>query len=75
MRKPEITNDVDLAAKLRARDDAAFEFILDLWSGGMLRLAQEYVSTHASASEVVQETWLAVICGIDGFEGRSTLKT
>jgi RNA polymerase sigma-70 factor (ECF subfamily) len=49
--------------------------LLDEWSGGMLRLARSFVSTEASAAEVVQETWLAVIEGLDGFEGRSSLKT
>lgn len=37
--------------------------------------ARSFVSTHASAEEVVQETWLAVLKGLDGFEGRSAFKT
>jgi diketogulonate reductase-like aldo/keto reductase len=41
----------------------------------MLRLARGFVSTSDSAGEVVQETWLAVITGLAGFEGRSSLKT
>ncbi len=41
----------------------------------MLLLARAYVSTEASAEEVVQDTWLAVIRGIDRFEGRSSLRT
>jgi RNA polymerase sigma-70 factor (ECF subfamily) len=41
----------------------------------MLRLARTFVSTDASAQEVVQETWLAVVRGLDRFEGRSTVKT
>ena len=45
------------------------------WSRSMLRLARSYVSTEASAEEVVQDTWLAVIQGIDRFEGRSSLRT
>jgi RNA polymerase sigma-70 factor (ECF subfamily) len=40
----------------------------------MLRVARGYVRTHASAEEVVQETWLAVIRGLDGFEGRASLR-
>ncbi|GAA5057644.1 RNA polymerase sigma factor [Nocardia callitridis] len=68
------TDDV-LVRRLRHGDEAAFALILDAWSGSMLRLAQSFVSTPASAEEVVQDTWIAVIRGIDGFEGRSTLKT
>jgi RNA polymerase sigma-70 factor (ECF subfamily) len=33
------------------------------------------VPSRAVAEEVVQETWIAVMRGIDGFEGRSSLKT
>jgi RNA polymerase sigma-70 factor (ECF subfamily) len=38
-------------------------------------LAAIYVSDRAVAEEVVQETWIAVLQGIDRFEGRSSLKT
>ncbi|GAB2600027.1 RNA polymerase sigma factor [Kribbella endophytica] len=64
-----------LVRRLCERDESAFALVLDRWSGGMLRLARSYVSTEASAAEVVQETWLAVIEGIDRFEGRSSLRT
>lgn len=67
--------DKALVRRLCERDESAFALVLDRWSGGMLRLARSYVSTEASAAEVVQETWLAVIEGIDRFEGRSSLRT
>ena len=67
--------DDELVARLRDGDDSAFALVLDAWSDGLLRLARSFVSTHDSAAEVVQETWLAVIRGIDSFEGRSALKT
>jgi RNA polymerase sigma-70 factor, ECF subfamily len=41
----------------------------------MLRVARGYVRTHASAEEVVQEAWIALIMGIPKFEGRSSLRT
>ncbi|MEU4313971.1 sigma-70 family RNA polymerase sigma factor [Nocardia sp. NPDC024068] len=64
-----------LTDRLRAGDEQYFQLVLDAWSGSMLRLARSFVSSNASAEEVVQETWLAVIRGIDNFEGRAALKT
>lgn len=40
----------------------------------LLRIAQSFLSSGA-AEEVVQETWLALLEGVDKFEGRSSLKT
>ncbi|TDU88067.1 RNA polymerase sigma-70 factor (ECF subfamily) [Kribbella voronezhensis] len=64
-----------LVAALRAGDEEVFARLLDGWSASMLRLARSFVSTAASAEEVVQDTWLAVFQGVGGFEGRSSLKT
>ncbi|MDP4502102.1 RNA polymerase sigma factor [Nonomuraea turcica] len=64
-----------VVSALRAGDEAMFAALLDTWSRGMLRVARTYVSTDDSAEEVVQDTWLAVIGAIDGFEGRSSVKT
>jgi RNA polymerase sigma-70 factor (ECF subfamily) len=65
----------ELVAALRAGDEAAFASLVGAYGPGMLRVARMYVSTRALAEEVVQETWLAVLQGIDRFEGRSSLKT
>jgi RNA polymerase sigma-70 factor (ECF subfamily) len=65
----------ELVAALRAGDEAAFARLVNDWSRSMLLLARGFVSTQASAEEVVQDTWLAVIRGIGGFEGRSALRT
>jgi RNA polymerase sigma-70 factor (ECF subfamily) len=67
--------DALLVDRLRAGDDAAFAALLDAWSSGMHRVARGFVATADSAAEVVQDTWLAVIQGLPGFEGRSSLKT
>ena len=65
----------ELIASLRAGDEAVFSRLVSEWSRPMLTLARNFVSTEASAEEVVQETWLAVINGLDRFEGRSALRT
>jgi RNA polymerase sigma-70 factor, ECF subfamily len=64
-----------LVDRLRAGDEAAFADLVARYSGALLRLALVYVPSRAVAEEVVQETWLGVLRGIDRFEGRSTVKT
>lgn len=68
-------NDEELVARLRAGDESAFSEVVDGWSPMMLRVARSFVSTEASAQEMVQETWLAVLAGLHRFEGRSSLRT
>lgn len=70
-----VVDDAELVVRLRGRDESAYVAILDAWSEGMIRLARQFVSTPESAREVVQETWIAVVRGLDGFEGRSSLRT
>jgi len=41
----------------------------------MLRLAESMILNRAVAEEVVQDTWIGVVRGIDRFEGRSSFKT
>jgi RNA polymerase sigma-70 factor, ECF subfamily len=64
-----------LVEALRGRDEGAFASLLERYSGSMKRIARLYVRTDSVADEVVQETWLGVIEGIDRFEGRSSLRT
>src|SRR5919202_4743400 len=64
-----------LLERLRAGDSSTFAELVDTWSPALLRVAQLHVSTRASAEEIVQETWLAVISQLDRFEGRSSVKT
>ncbi len=52
--------DAELVRRLCDRDEAAFALLLDAWSAGMLRLARSFVTTNASAEEVLQDTWMAV---------------
>ena len=70
-----MTEDHELVQRLREGDESAFVELIDRYGATMLRVAQMYVRDRATAEEVVQETWLAVLNGIDRFEGRSSLKT
>jgi RNA polymerase sigma-70 factor, ECF subfamily len=65
----------ELLERLRAGNRTAFAELVDGWSPMLLRVALLHVSTRASAEEVVQDTWLAVIRQLDRFEGRSSLRT
>src|SRR3954453_2337203 len=68
-------SDADLIAALRRGDESAFAQLVDDLSPGLLRMARMFVRDQAVAEEVLQETWIAVLRGIDRFEGRSSLKT
>ena len=67
--------DAQVLARLRAGDEAAFAEVVRGWSPAMLRVARAHVHSHATAEEVVQETWLGVLRALDQFEGRAQLRT
>jgi RNA polymerase sigma-70 factor, ECF subfamily len=62
-------------AGLRDGDETVFAQLVDQHTPSMLRVARGYVPSHEIAEEVVQETWIALLKGIDNFEGRSSLRT
>ena len=68
-------SDADVLAALRAGDEAAFVALVRGMHALLHRTAMTYVPSRAVADEVVQETWLAVVEGLDRFEGRSSLRT
>src|SRR5436309_3287445 len=68
-------NDERLIAALRRGDEDAFRTVVEEYGPFLMRLALMHVPSRAVAEEVVQDTWLAVLNGIDRFEGRSSLRT
>ena len=64
-----------LIAALCDGDEAAFAQLVDKHAPSMLRVARGYVPSREIAEEVVQETWIALLRGIDNFAGRSSLRT
>ena len=68
-------DDAELVAALRRGDERAFAGLVDELSGPLIRLALAHVPSRAIAEEVVQDTWVGVIRGLDRFEGRSSLRT
>lgn len=65
----------DLVERLRAGDEAAFTALVRNLHGRMLRFVSTFVGNPATAEEVVQDTWLAVLEGLGRFAGRSSLKS
>jgi RNA polymerase sigma-70 factor (ECF subfamily) len=68
-------SDAELVRGLRNGDEAAFTQLVRVLGPSLLRVARLYVPSRAVAEEVVQETWLGLLRGLDRFEGRSSLKT
>lgn len=68
-------HDYALVEALRAGNEEAFASLLDRYYDTMLRVARMHVATREAAEDVVQETFLGVIQGIDRFEARSSLRT
>ena len=68
-------DETGLVAALRAGEETVFAQLVDRHTPSMLRVARGYVPSHEIAEEVVQETWIALLKGIDKFEGRSSLRT
>jgi RNA polymerase sigma-70 factor, ECF subfamily len=68
-------SDLEIVRALRAGDETAFMMLVDRYRPSMLRIARMYVSSPAVAEEVVGDAWVGVLRGLDGFEGRSSLRT
>jgi RNA polymerase sigma-70 factor (ECF subfamily) len=64
-----------LLTALRGGDETAFADLVDRYHGPLKRLARTFGATEAVAEEIVQETWLGALKGLDRFEERSSIKT
>lgn len=69
------STELELLAALRRGDETAFSRVVTIHQGPLLRVARMYVGSQAVAEDVVQETWLGVLKGLDNFQGRCSLKT
>lgn len=70
-----LDDDQVLITRLRAGDAEVFDALVRRHHKRLVRLARLFVSTDASAEEVVQDTWVAVLDRLDAFEQRSSLIT
>src|SRR4051812_10688739 len=60
-----VDDDVGLVERLRAGDESAYVELVRRYQPRMLRVAKATVDNPAVAEEACQETWLAVLRGID----------
>jgi RNA polymerase sigma-70 factor (ECF subfamily) len=68
-------DDAELLRQLLGGDEKAFTELVVRYNPTLIRIALYYVNNQASAEDVAQDTWIAVLRGIDRFEGRSSFKT
>jgi RNA polymerase sigma-70 factor, ECF subfamily len=70
-----LAGDAAVVEALRRGDERAFAEVVEQFHPMLRRIARGYVRTDEAVGDVVQETWIAVLRGIDRFEGRSSLRT
>lgn len=64
-----------LLKSLSEGDEDAFTWLVQQYHSSLVRVALSYVEDEVLAEEVAQETWIAVLKGLNRFESRSSLKT
>ena len=64
-----------LLARLRVREDAAFEELVRTYTSRLLAVARRILGSHEEAKDVVQETFLAAFQSLDRFRGEASLGT
>jgi RNA polymerase sigma-70 factor (ECF subfamily) len=68
-------DDEELLGRFLAGDRDAFRALVVRYQPTVLQIARYYVNSGATAEDVAQDTWIAVLKGVERFEGRATFKT
>ena len=68
-------DDAELVTRLLGGDEACFAELVRRYHSTLVRVARYYVASASSAEDVAQDTWIAVVRGVERFEGRSAFKT
>ena len=63
-----------LLGRLMKGDQAAYSEMVNMYQGAMRAVASA-IAGHRHVDDVVQDAWLAIVRGLNGFQGRSSLKT
>ncbi len=67
--------DAELLDRLLGGDETAFTELVRRYHSTLVRVARYYVGTEVLAEDVAQDTWVAVVRGLERFERRSSFKT
>jgi RNA polymerase sigma-70 factor (ECF subfamily) len=68
-------DDEELLGRFLGGDRDAFRTLVVRYQPTVLQIARYYVNSAATAEDVAQDTWIAVLKGAERFEGRATFKT
>jgi RNA polymerase sigma-70 factor, ECF subfamily len=68
-------DDAELLESLLEGDESAFSELVRRYHPTLVKVARYYVASAATAEDVAQDTWIAVLRGVEKFEGRSSFKT
>ncbi len=68
-------DDAELLESLLGGNESSFTELVRRYHPTLVKVARYYVASAASAEDVAQDTWIAVLKGIEKFEGRSSFKT
>lgn len=68
-------DDAELLQNLLGGDESSFTELVRRHHSTLVKVARYYVASAPSAEDVAQDTWIAVMRGIEKFEGRSSFKT
>lgn len=68
-------DDAELARRIGARDERAFEAVMRAHNRMLFRIARSILKDDAEAEDAVQEAYLAAYRGIASFRGRAKLST
>jgi RNA polymerase sigma-70 factor, ECF subfamily len=68
-----LDEDAALLPRLRAGEEAAFRELVRRHHGRLVRLAGVFTGARARAEEAVQDAWVVVVTGLDGYSGEAPL--
>lgn len=70
-----LVDDEELLRRFLGGDRDAFRTLVQRYQTVLVQIARYYVNSTATAEDVAQDTWIAVLRGAERFEGRASFKT